>query len=145
MVLIGLLPGAAILVASSCYPEVAAFIQSVAAEERLSTFASTGASFAFTLLGFITGVLALFVTFKDSTTFQIYRQEGFLVPLLWFLLVTMVVLAASFFLSMRLFFGVPSPAWTAWAVASLASAVWMTILTMLPFVLLQFRACSDEE
>lgn len=144
LVLIGLLPAAAVLAATRWIPAFGALLQTVGSADRLSTFASTGASFAFTLLGLVTGVLALFVSLKDTQSFQVYRQEGFLLPMQVFLVLTMVVLGASFFFSMALFFGEPGLWWLSAAVASVLSATLMSVLALLPFVAMQIRAANDD-
>jgi ABC-type spermidine/putrescine transport system permease subunit II len=115
-------------------------VESAAAPDRLPTLASTLASGSFTLLGFLTAVLAIFVTLKESRALRQFKQRGHLRTTQIFIVSTIVVLAITFCLSMSLFFGAVSFWRLQWTIVACAASVGMTAVCMTPFVSLQHKS-----
>lgn len=103
---------------------------------RVESLAALLASFAFTMLGFLAAVLALFGVMSGSSLLAQYKKHGHLGTLLIVIGVTMVELVVTFATSVALYFHPltdPYAKFLAWLVAT---NFLMLLISTLPVVML---------
>ena len=113
--------------------------------ERSDSFATTAASFAFSMLGFMAAVMALFSVLGQSRAFKEYRRSGYLRVLLIAMAVAMLELSIAFATSLTLFFGAPSPGELGIAFVAMVAGGGMVLLTVVPMIGLQIQAAKEPE
>lgn len=108
-------------------------------------FAQVAAGFAFSMLGFMAAVMALFSILGQSRAFRLYRQNGLLKLLMIGIAITLAELAATFVASLRLFMVSPLQAEDVQCVLlALLASLGMVLVTATPIVGLQIRAASEK-
>ncbi|WP_146092499.1 hypothetical protein [Xanthomonas arboricola] len=110
---------------------------------KADIFGQVAASFAFSMLGFLAAVMALFSLLGQSRAYQKYRKNGFLWVLLWGIAVTMLELVLAFVASMRVFLFVPTIQMMSCVILSLAAALGMVMACSTPIIGLQIRSARE--
>lgn len=103
---------------------------------RLESLASLLGSFAFTMAGFLAAVLALFGIMSGSSVLAKYQRRGHLTTLLLTIGVTILELAITFILSVRLFFVIPTQGYIYFLAWLVATNLIMVLLSTFPIVML---------
>ncbi|WP_226426523.1 hypothetical protein [Xanthomonas sp. MWU16-30325] len=113
------------------------------AVKKADIFGQVAASFAFSMLGFLAAVMALFSLLGQSRAYQKYRRSGFLWILLWAIAITMIELILAFVASMRVFLFDPTHQMMSCVILSLAAALGMVIACSTPIIGLQIRSARE--
>lgn len=103
---------------------------------RIESLAGLLASFAFTMLGFLAAVLALFGIMSGSSLLARYKKHGHLATLLLVIGVTMVELVLTFACSLSLYFHPLTDSYTRFLSWLVATNFVMLLLSTLPVVML---------
>lgn len=106
-------------------------------------YAAVAAGGAFSLLGFLAAVTALFSLIGQSTAMAKYRTNGHLWVLLCAIAVTMIETAVAFVFALSLFFAPVTPSRVEWSLVTLAGTLGMVLICMIPSLLLQLRAALE--
>ena len=110
---------------------------------KADAYAAVAAGGAFSLLGFLAAVTALFSLIGQSTAMAKYRTNGHLWVLLSAIAVTMVETAIAFVFALSLFFAPVSSLRVEWSLVTLAGALGMVLICMVPSLMLQLRAALE--
>lgn len=114
--------------------------------ENPGDFATTAASFHFSMLGFLAAFLAISVAIAQTGPFQSYRKGGHLTVQLWLVSLAMAELAFGFVIAMLLLTAAVSSFLVVLNVYAIGVCLLMIVLSLTPivFMLLQVAASSDE-
>ena len=109
-------------------------------------FATTAASFHFSMLGFLAAFLAISVAIAQTKPFQSYRKDGHLTVQLWLVSLTMAELTLGFIVAMLLLTAAARPWLVALNVYAIGVGLTMIVLSLAPivFMLLQVASSIDE-
>jgi hypothetical protein len=106
-------------------------------------YAIVVATYSFTMLGFVAGVMALFSLLGSSSIFKQYKERGYLQVLLGTIAVAMIELAICFWFAMSFFVGVSHFALIGSAI-SLVGSFFMVALCVTPVIVLQIHASHEK-
>ena len=114
--------------------------------ENPSDFATTAASFHFSMLGFLAAFLAISVAIAQTKPFQAYRKDGHLTVQLWLVSLTMAELALGFVVAMLLLTAAAGPTLVVLNIYAIGVCLLMIVLSLSPivFMLLQVAGSSDD-
>lgn len=114
--------------------------------ESPGDFATTAASFHFSMLGFLAAFLAISVAIAQTKPFQSYRKDGHLTVQLWLVSLTMAELALGFVVAMLLLTAAANSCLVVLNIYVIGVCLLMIMLSLSPivFMLLQVAASSDE-
>lgn len=107
-----------------------------AAPGRIESLATLLASFAFTMLGFLAAVLALFGIMSGSSLLARYKKHGHLATLLLVIGITMVELVLTFATSLALYFHPLTDSYARFLTWLVTTNFVMLLLSTLPVVML---------
>lgn len=107
-------------------------------------FVQVAATFAFSMMGFMAAVMALFSVLGQSKAFRKYRNSGFLKVLLMGIAITLAELTLTFVASMQLFFVIPTVDTISCVVLALTGSLGMVVATSVPIVALQIRSAGER-
>src|SRR5690348_2634802 len=108
------------------------------------SFASTSATFCFSMLGFLAAFLALSAAIGQTEAFRKYREGGYLQVLLALVAFTMIELVASFVISMCLFTVIISDFLVKATIYALATCLIMTVISIAPIIGMQLGSASER-
>jgi hypothetical protein len=110
-------------------------------------FATTAASFHFSMLGFLAAFLAISVAIAQTRPFYSYRKGGHLSVQLWLISLTMGQLAFGFVLAMMLLTTIASRTLVILNIYTIGVCLLMIVMSLSPivFMLLQVAAATEEE
>ncbi len=111
--------------------------------DQVEAFATTAASFSFSMLGFLVAAMALISVLSQTRAFRTYRQRGYLTVFLWGSAIAMLELTLAFLASLRLFFAPVTESKLACAVVALAAAIGMVVMVLMPVIGMQVRAAKE--
>lgn len=103
---------------------------------RIESLAALLASFAFTMLGFLAAVLALFGIMSGSSLLARYKKHGHLATLLLVIGITMVELVLTFASSISLYFQPLTDSYARFLAWLITTNFVMLLLSTLPVVML---------
>lgn len=114
------------------------------ATKKADGFVQVAAAFSFSMMGFMTAVMALFSIIGQSRSFKKYRNNGFLQILLVAIALTLLELTLTFVASLQLFVKEATPESVSCVILALLASLGMVVATSLPIVCLQIRAASEK-
>jgi hypothetical protein len=110
---------------------------------KADLYAAVAAGGAFSLLGFLAAVMALFSLIGQSSAMIKYRKNGHLWILLSAMAVTMIETSVAFVLAISLFFSPVSTLRIELSLISLSGSLGMILVCMVPSLMLQLRAALE--
>lgn len=112
---------------------------------KADQYAAVAAGGAFSLLGFLAAVMALFSLIGQSSAMAKYRTNGHLWILLCVVAMTMIETSLAFVLAISLFFSPVSTLRIELSLIGLSGALGMVLVCMIPSLMLQLRAALEPE
>lgn len=143
MVSIGNLPSIALLLFAQSERGERAFA-TVNTAERLVSFAGSVAGLAFTLLGILTAVLALFISLGETRSLRWYKQRRYLTALQVLIVCALLELSVAFALSMSLFFGTVGTGRIVATVFTAGGGVGLTLIATFTVLMVQHQSQRDK-
>jgi len=107
-----------------------------------SAFASTAATFNFSMLGFLAAFLAIAVGISQTRPFQSYRKDGHLTVQLWLVSLTMVELTIGFVAAMLLLANAAGQALVVLNVYIICVCLLMIFMSLSPIVFMLLQVAS---
>lgn len=145
VLIISVLIGNAFAIAG-LYVHNSAFALSIAQSlcAKSDQYAAVAAGGAFSLLGFLAAVTALFSLIGQSAAMTIYRKNGYLWGLLCGIAVTMIETSIAFVFAISLFFSPVTLLRIELSLVSLAGSLGMMLVCIVPSLALQARAAVEH-
>src|SRR5690606_28720798 len=100
-------------------------------------------AFCFTMMGFIVASLSILSLFSEARVVKRYREGPYVKVLVVHIGLTLVELGVVFIWALSLAFSQPDSVQIKWVVLGAAGCLGMTLMSCLPLLVLQYRACHN--